>query len=241
MVFGNLWMLVVGGSFVAVPILLHLIMQQKPKPMLFPAVRFLRETFASNQRRLKLKQWVLLLLRALVIVWLAAALAQPSVAAFLASEWIAGAALLLIALLLLGVFTALLLTQRPVNRLLAGVLAISFLLCLVGGGWTILAARHQSQNVVLAAGDGPVAAVFLIDTAPRMSLRQANQTRLERAQEIGDWLLKRLPADSDVAVCSTGQPQIFFAVDLAAARQQLSTMETGFILSLIHISEPTRP
>ena len=56
MVFGNLWMLVVGGSFVAVPILLHLIMQQKPKPMLFPAVRFLRETFASNQRRLKLKQ-----------------------------------------------------------------------------------------------------------------------------------------------------------------------------------------
>ena len=94
MVFGNLWMLVVGGSFVAVPILLHLIMQQKPKPMLFPAVRFLRETFASNQRRLKLKQWVLLLLRALVIVWLAAALAQPSVAAFLASEWIAGAALL---------------------------------------------------------------------------------------------------------------------------------------------------
>lgn len=229
MVFGNLWMLVVGGSFVAVPILLHLIMQQKPKPMLFPAVRFLRETFASNQRRLKLKQWVLLLLRALVIVWLAAALAQPSVAAFLASEWIAGAALLLIALLLLGVFTALLLTQRPVNRLLAGVLAISFLLCLVGGGWTILAARHQSQNVVLAAGDGPVAAVFLIDTAPRMSLRQANQTRLERAQEIGDWLLKRLPTDSDVAVCSTGQPQIFFAVDLAAARQQLSTMETGFI------------
>ena len=78
MVFGNLWMLVVGGSFVAVPILLHLIMQQKPKPMLFPAVRFLRETFASNQRRLKLKQWVLLMLRALVIVWLAAALAQPS-------------------------------------------------------------------------------------------------------------------------------------------------------------------
>lgn len=228
MVFGNLLMLVVGGGFVAVPIVLHLIMQQKPKPLVFPAVRFLRETFASNQRRMKLKQWLLLLLRALVILWLAVALAQPSVAAFLADYWVTGGALGLLSLLLSGALVAVLLTQRPVSVWLAGLLGLGAAVCLLAGGWNLLAARMQGKDVVLAAGDGPVAAAFLIDTSPRMALRQANQSRLERAQEIGDWLLTRLPADSEVSVTSTSQPQVFFAVDLAAARQQLETMETGF-------------
>ena len=228
MVFGNLLMLVVGGGFVAVPIVLHLIMQQKPKPLVFPAVRFLRETFASNQRRLKLKQWLLLLLRALVILWLAVALAQPSVAAFLADYWVIGGTLLLLAILMFGALAAVLFTQRPVSLWLAIVLGIGATVCLFIGGWNLLAARMQGQDVVLAAGDGPVAAAFLIDTSPRMSLRQSNQSRLERAQEVGDWLLARLPADSQVSVSSTSQPQVFFAVDLAAARQQLETMETGF-------------
>ncbi len=229
MVFGNLWMLIVGGGFVAVPIMLHLLMRQKPKPLVFPAVRFLRETFASNQRRLKLKQWLLLLLRCLVILWLVAALAQPSVAAFLADYWVVGGALFLLAILLSTALVAVLLTQRPISFWLAGLLGFGTAVCLLVGGWNLLAARMQNRNVVLAAGDGPVAAAFLVDTAPRMSLRQANQSRLERAQEIGDWLLTRLPADSEVSVSSTSQPQVFFAVDLAAARQQLETMETSFL------------
>ncbi len=229
MVFGNLWMLIVGGGFVAVPIMLHLLMRQKPKPLVFPAVRFLRETFASNQRRLKLKQWLLLLLRCLVILWLVAALAQPSVAAFLADYWVVGGALFLLAILLSTALVAVLLTQRPISFWLAGLLGFGVAVCLLVGGWNLLAARMQNRNVVLAAGDGPVAAAFLVDTAPRMSLRQANQSRLERAQEIGDWLLTRLPADSEVSVSSTSQPQVFFAVDLAAARQQLETMETSFL------------
>ena len=134
MVFGNLLMLVVGGGFVAVPIVLHLIMQQKPKPLVFPAVRFLRETFASNQRRLKLKQWLLLLLRALVILWLAVALAQPSVAAFLADYWVIGGTLLLLAILMFGALAAVLFTQRPVSLWLAIVLGIGATVCLFVGG-----------------------------------------------------------------------------------------------------------
>ena len=42
----------------------------------------------------------------------------------------------------------------------------------------------------LADGEGPVAAALVIDTAPRMALREANETRLERAAKLAHVLLE---------------------------------------------------
>src|SRR3954453_16866418 len=70
-----------GLLLVGVPILLHLIMRQKPKRLDFPAFRFLRQKARINQRKIRLQHWLLLALRVLLIAALCFALARPRLAA----------------------------------------------------------------------------------------------------------------------------------------------------------------
>jgi hypothetical protein len=71
-----------GGLLLAgVPVLLHLIMRQKPRHLQFPAFRFLRQRHLINRRKLRLQHLLLLLLRMGVIAALCLALARPRVAA----------------------------------------------------------------------------------------------------------------------------------------------------------------
>lgn len=74
--------LLLGGlALVSVPIILHLIMRQKPKHYVFPAIQFLRTKHQANTRRLRLQHWLLLALRILVLSLFVFALARPRVAA----------------------------------------------------------------------------------------------------------------------------------------------------------------
>src|SRR5439155_1626725 len=88
MAFVNLTLLA-GGVCMAIPVVLHLIMRQRPKQFIFPALRFIQERRLANQRRLQLRHWLLLLLRCGAIGLLALALARPSVASGVASSWVA--------------------------------------------------------------------------------------------------------------------------------------------------------
>jgi hypothetical protein len=67
-----------GGLLLAgLPVLLHLLLRQKPKRLPFPAFRFLKARQRINQRKLQLQHLLLLLLRILVLVVLCLALARP--------------------------------------------------------------------------------------------------------------------------------------------------------------------
>src|SRR5437879_5854062 len=68
-----------GLVLLGVPILLHLIMRQKPKRLLFPAFRFLLQRHRTNQRKLKLRQIVLLALRLFLVLGICLALARPKI------------------------------------------------------------------------------------------------------------------------------------------------------------------
>lgn len=68
-----------GAGLIVIPIILHLIMRQKPKLLEFPALRFIQKRHDTNQRRLRLRHLLLLLLRAGAIALLALALARPSI------------------------------------------------------------------------------------------------------------------------------------------------------------------
>ena len=74
------WLLA-GIAAVAVPVVLHLIMRQKPRRLEFPALRFVRQRQISNTRRLRLRHLLLLLLRMGAICLLALALARPTITA----------------------------------------------------------------------------------------------------------------------------------------------------------------
>ena len=73
--------LLAGLLLAGVPVLLHLIMRQKPRHLQFPAFRFLRQRHLINRRKLRLQHLLLLLLRMGVIAALCLALARPRVAA----------------------------------------------------------------------------------------------------------------------------------------------------------------
>src|SRR5271167_4872029 len=69
-----------GGLVLAgIPVLIHLIMRQKPKRLPFPAFRFLLQKHRTNQTRLRLRHLLLLLLRMAVIALLCLALVRPAI------------------------------------------------------------------------------------------------------------------------------------------------------------------
>jgi hypothetical protein len=72
--------LLLGGLALAgVPILLHLIMRQKPKQLPFPAFRFLLQKHKTNLRKLRLRHLLLLALRVLLLALICLALARPKI------------------------------------------------------------------------------------------------------------------------------------------------------------------
>jgi len=69
--------LIATAALVGLPILLHLIMKQEPKRLPFPALRFLQLKRKTNQRKMKLRHFLLLALRMLLIALFGLALFQP--------------------------------------------------------------------------------------------------------------------------------------------------------------------
>jgi hypothetical protein len=67
-----------GLTAAAIPILIHLFTRRRPRELPFPSLAFLSEVHQSEIRRLKLKQWLLLLLRALAVACLALAMSRPA-------------------------------------------------------------------------------------------------------------------------------------------------------------------
>ena len=76
----------------------------------------------------------------------------------------------------------------------------------------------------LADGEGPVAAALVFDTAPRMALREANETRLVRAGQLARVLLAKLPEGSTVAVLDTSGGAAAFSPSVAAASARIDRL-----------------
>jgi len=74
------WLLA-GLAAAGIPIVLHLLERREPPTVVFPAVRYLIAATERHQRRLRLQNWLLLLLRTLFIVLLVLAAAGPTVRA----------------------------------------------------------------------------------------------------------------------------------------------------------------
>ncbi|HET7599321.1 MAG TPA: BatA and WFA domain-containing protein, partial [Gemmatimonadales bacterium] len=72
------WMLAALAA-AGVPVLLHLLQSREPPTVEFPAVRYLIAATRRHQRRLKLQNWLLLLVRTLLVVALVLAAAGPTV------------------------------------------------------------------------------------------------------------------------------------------------------------------
>jgi hypothetical protein len=232
----NLSVLALGGLLAGIPIVLHLVMRQQPRLLVFPAIQFVKRRKEANRRRLRLRHWLLLLLRCLAIGALAIALARPSAASALVGNWLIAAVLAMVLVLAIVLTAAAALAGR--EKLLVGGLGTAagvVALALLG-----VLATTLSQGAAAPLGDrqAPVAAALVIDTSPRMQYRHENRTRLEAARDTADWLLRQLPADSRAAVLESRAGGYVFAVDLAAAQKALAGLEpTASPRPLVHVLE----
>lgn len=71
--------LAAGAGLAALPVILHLFMKQKPKHVIFPALRLIRERQKRSKKRLRIKNWLLLLARMALLALMALALARPTI------------------------------------------------------------------------------------------------------------------------------------------------------------------
>lgn len=235
MAFVNLSLLL-GGTLLAIPIVLHLVMRQQPKQLVFPALRFIKQRQDANRRQLQLRHWLLLLLRCLAIAALAVTLARPSVPSPALSDWIL-TGLVAATLPLVGLTALLALLQRR-GRWVAGGLGLTSLALAVLLAVLLSRVTSRQESAVIGNEQAPVAAVLAFDTSPRMQYLWQNQTRLDKAREIAQWLVRQLPRDSEVAVLDSRAGGAAFAVDLAAAERSVERLETtGVPLPLVDVAE----
>ena len=73
--------------------------------------------------------------------------------------------------------------------------------------------------------EAPIATALIFDTSIRMEYRQGNRTRLDQAIELGTWLLKQFPSESQIAVVDSRPGPIAFQVDRSAADQRVERLE----------------
>lgn len=71
--------ILIGLLAVTLPFLIHLLNRQKAKRVEFSSLRFLKKLQHKKMRRMKLRQWLLLILRALIIALLVLAFARPTI------------------------------------------------------------------------------------------------------------------------------------------------------------------
>ena len=69
--------LAAGAAMAAIPVLLHLFMRPTPKHVVFPALRLIRERQKRSKKKMRIKNWLLLAARMLVLALMALALARP--------------------------------------------------------------------------------------------------------------------------------------------------------------------
>lgn len=74
-----------GVVMMSAPIAIHLLSRWRRRPQPFGAMRFLIEAYKKQKRRMHMEQWLLLLLRCLIVLLLGLALARPLLVGWLGS------------------------------------------------------------------------------------------------------------------------------------------------------------
>lgn len=229
-----------GLGLMTLPVILHLLLKQKPKKLLFPALQLIANRRKQNVSRMRLRHFWLLLLRMLVIGLLVFAIARPSVPA---ADYSMNLREILTAVLLIGVAAGsyAVFSRRwrsahvprherkfRQSRLRTGLILATIVLLLLTVAWPYqkrIAAELRSPT---PAGDVslPVAAIFVFDTSLSMTYQQEGKTRLDVAREVAIEHLGDLPNGSRVAIADVSNDNpILFQTTIAGAKTRIEGLE----------------
>ncbi len=77
MTFLNPFLAFAGLACVGIPILIHILMRRRRRPIQWAAMRFLLEAYQQQRKRLRFEQWLLLASRCLLVALIAIAIGRP--------------------------------------------------------------------------------------------------------------------------------------------------------------------
>ncbi len=232
--------ILLGLGLAAIPVILHLLLRQKPKKLLFPALRLIQNRRKQNVRRMRIRHLLLLLLRIAIIALFVFAIARPSVPAadytpslsetltFLGIVLFAVAAYYVLSHLWRSSEMPAHAVQTRQTNLRGRLVAAAVLLTLLAVLWPYQRRVAAELKSPTPAGDIslPVAGVFLFDTSLSMEYQQESKTRLDVAREIALTHLSDLPSGSRVAVADVGNDHpILFQSTLAGAKTRIEALE----------------
>ncbi|RLS58077.1 MAG: hypothetical protein DWH91_03065 [Planctomycetota bacterium] len=232
--------LIAGLSLAVLPVILHFLMKQKPKRLIFPALRLIQKQQKQNTRRFRLRHFWLLFLRMLALALLALCLARPSLPpanyAFSGWEWgtlglVVGGGLTAYFSLLhrwknQGMGRAQLLERRTSARLWTTMGVLALLALTVGWPYQRRVWGEIKDPAPVANLHLPVAAIWLFDTSQSMSYTQEGKTRLDAARTLALNHLGDMPSGSRLAVAdSSADNPIIFQSTLSTAQTRVESLE----------------
>lgn len=232
--------LLLGLLLAAIPVVLHLLLRAKPKRLVFPALRLLQQRRIQNSRRMRLRQFWLMLLRVLLIAGLVLAVARPTLPpanyALTFPETLVLGALLACAIAVTlslqhwwrrrAVSPTIL--EARTTYLRGGVGLATLVLCLLLVGWPYQ--RRIAAEITAPApatiDNLPVAAVFVCDTSLSMAYQLGGERRLDTARSIVVDHLEHLPPGSTAGVLLADEDvPVVLSPDLVAVQNRLASLQ----------------
>ena len=200
------------------PIIIHLLNRRRFRVTPWAAMDFLRQAVQRSRRVLQLRDLLLLVLRVLAVLLFGLALARPYFAQGAQSNWLPILGVTLAAVLAFAAALWAVLSSQARARRWGGATALAAAL-LTAWGIVHLAGAHRSEDDTLAANQGPVHAILVIDNSLSMGYIQLNRTLLELAKSRAAELIDRLPRGSRISVLPACGPRSQFSNEPYRTRQ----------------------
>ena len=209
MTFTTFSLFLAGLAATAVPIVLHLLSRGKPKKVVFPALRFARQKFAENKRKLTLKRLLLLALRVGTLVLLGLTLARP---VFLPPE------------------TATFLDEARQTGEISETAPTAQMESNAENSEEsqnseTAPAPRRPEKAGIAGRNAPVAAAIVVDSSVRSGRVKNNESFFETARATAAAIVAQLPAESEIAILDGTFDGDAFQPDRFAARTRLEKLE----------------
>lgn len=236
--------LIYGLGLAALPVILHFLMKQKPKRLIFPALKLIQKSQRQNSRRFRLRHLWLLLLRVGVLAVLVFALTRPSLPpanyGLSKLEWGVLAGVVAAGIAIYHTLVRRwnqqemprheLLDRRTKARVWTTTCVIVLLLLCVGWPYQRRVLAEIKDPSPAADLGLPVAAVCLFDTSLSTSYTQEGKTRLDLARTIALNHLSDLPSSSRVAIAdSSADNPIIFQANLTQAQTRMEALEPASV------------
>lgn len=209
MTFTTVSLFLAGLAATAVPIVLHLLSRGKPKKVVFPALRFARQKFAENKRKLTLKRLLLLALRVGTLVLLGLTLARP---VFLPPE----NATFLDEARQTGEVGEIASTAQTASNAENSEESLDS---------ETAPAPRRPEKAGIAGRNAPVAAAIVVDSSVRSGRVKNNESFFETARATAAAIVAQLPPDSEIAILDGTFDGDAFQPDRFAARTRLEKLE----------------